>query len=134
MFERHTLEIYSEPCQIFKIELFCFLNPLLFLMCMANAKLVSDNTSLRLLLPYTFQKQPTVVLPEAYNFFKKRDSNKGVFSSELYEISNNTFFTEHLWTPLYLPLWKLKIKVPVLLTITSPSSRNGLLIRKCFLI
>ena len=132
MFERHTLETYSEPCQIFKIELFCFLNALLFLMCMANAKLVSDNTSLRLLLPYTFQKQPTVVLPEACNFIKKRDSSKGVFSSELYEISKNTFFTEHLWTPLYLPLWKLKIKVPMLLTMTSPSSRNGLLIRKCF--
>ena len=34
----------------------------------------------------------------ACNFIKKETPEPQVFSCELYKISKNTFFTEHLWT------------------------------------
>ena len=39
----------------------------------------------------------SVVSPEVCNFIKK-EALAQVFSCEFYEISKNTFFTEHLWT------------------------------------
>ena len=36
------------------------------------------------------------MVPKACNFIKK-ESVTQVFSSEFYEISKNTLFTEHLW-------------------------------------
>ena len=42
----------------------------------------------------TISLQPT--LSQARNFIKK-ETLAQVFSSEFYEISKSTFFTEHLW-------------------------------------
>ena len=44
-----------------------------------------------------------IKLPQVCNFIKKETLTQ-VFSCEFYEISTNTFFTEHFW---WLLLWTL---------------------------
>ena len=45
----------------------------------------------------TIKKKWIQKKPEACNFIKK-ETLAQVFSCEFWEISENTFFTEHLWT------------------------------------
>ena len=45
----------------------------------------------------TIKKKGIQKKPEACNFIKK-ETLAQVFSCEFWEISENTFFTEHLWT------------------------------------
>ena len=49
-------------------------------------------------------------MPQAYNFIKK-ETLAHVFSCKFWEISKNTFSTEHLRTTAYIFLISFEIKV-----------------------